>query len=64
MLSRHRIACFVFTRAGMEEMLLRHAPTGDRVLGLEEVEEFEGWRAHLTILRQLREERRVTPLLR
>ena len=64
MLSRHRVACFVFARAGVEEMLLRHAPAGDRVLGLEEDEEFEGWRAHLDILRRLREEGRVAVLSR
>lgn len=59
MLSRHRVACFVVGRAGMEEMLLRHAPSGDRVLGLAEDPEFEGWRAHVTLLRRLREEGRV-----
>ncbi len=59
MLSRHRIACFVVGRAGMEAMLLRHAPAGDRIPGLAEDPEFEGWRAHLSLLAQLREERRL-----
>jgi superfamily I DNA and/or RNA helicase len=59
MLSRHRIACFVVGRAGMEDLLLRYAPSGDRVLGIDEDEEFEGWRAHLSFLQSVRREGRV-----
>jgi hypothetical protein len=59
MLSRHRIACFVVSRAGVEDMLLRYAPNGDRILGLERDEEFEGWRAHLSVLQAVRREGRV-----
>lgn len=59
MLSRHRVACFVFARAGIEDMLLRHAPSGDRVLGLDADPEFEGWRAHLAVLARLRCEGRI-----
>jgi hypothetical protein len=40
-------------------MLLRHAPSGDRVLGSNEDTEFEGWLAHLTVLQGLRERSRV-----
>jgi hypothetical protein len=40
-------------------MLLRYAPSGDRVLGLDVDEEFEGWRAHLSVLQALRGEGRV-----
>jgi hypothetical protein len=53
------VTCFIFARAGMEGMLLRHAPSGDRVLGSDEDEEFEGWNAHLSVLRALRERGRV-----
>jgi hypothetical protein len=42
MLSRHRVACFVVTRGGLEDLLLRHAPAGERVLGVNEDREFEG----------------------
>ena len=64
MTSRHRIACFVLTRAGIEDMLLRYAPSGDRALGLDEDAEFNGWSAHLGILRRLRERHRVVRLPR
>ena len=59
MTSRHSVACFLFTRGGIEDMLLRHAPSGDRVLGSNEDVEFEGWLAHLSVLRGLRERSRV-----
>jgi AAA domain len=59
MTSRHSVACFLFTRDGIEDMLMRHAPSGDRVLGSNEDTEFEGWLAHLTVLQGLRERRRV-----
>jgi hypothetical protein len=54
MLSRHRVACFVFTRAGVEDLLLRYAPSGDRALGLDADPEYEGWRAQLMVLQTLR----------
>ena len=59
MLSRHRVACFLVARAGIEDVLLRYAPSGDRVLGLAGDPEFEGWRAHLTVLEGLRREGRT-----
>ncbi len=62
MLSRHRVACFVVTRGGIENMLLRHAPSGERVLGIEEDAEFSGWQAHLTVLQTLRHRGRVVRL--
>ena len=62
MLSRHRIACFVVSRGGIEEMLLRYAPAGERVLGMEVDEEFEGWRAHLSLVQALQREARVVSL--
>lgn len=62
MMSRHRVACWLVGRAGISDRLLRHAPSGDRTLGIEEDAEFEGWRAHLSILRKLADERRIISL--
>jgi hypothetical protein len=62
MLSRHRVACWIVGRAGIADRLLRYAPSGDRTLGIDEDPEFEGWRAHLSILKKLAEERRVLAL--
>jgi hypothetical protein len=59
MLSRHRVVCFLVARGGIEELLLRYAPSGDRVLGSDEDSEFEGWRAHIEILEALRRRQRV-----
>jgi hypothetical protein len=59
MLTRHRVACFVFARAGIEEQLSRHAPSGDRVLGIDEDPEFEGWKSNLLVARALRERGRI-----
>jgi AAA domain len=61
-LSRHRVACFIFARAGIEEMLLRYAPSGERVLGVADDPEFEGGLAHLSILRALRTQGRIVPM--
>ncbi len=62
MMSRHRVACWLVGRAGISDRLLRYAPSGDRTLGIDEDAEFEGWRAHLSILRMLAGERRVASL--
>ncbi len=62
MTSRHRITCFLFARAGIEELLLRYAPSGERVLRSERDEEYEGWRAHLYLLSELRDQARVVRL--
>lgn len=59
MLSRHRVACFIVSRAGTQDLLLRYAPSGDRVLGETEDAEFAGWRAHLAVLQELRQQGRV-----
>jgi hypothetical protein len=64
MASRHRIVCFLVTRAGIEELLLGYAPQGDRVLGLDEDVEFKGWHAHLNVARRLGERDRVIRLPR
>jgi hypothetical protein len=62
MLSRHRVACFIFTRDGITRQLLRYAPAGDRSLGAQDDSEYEGWRAHMTLLQALRRRGRVFPL--
>ena len=62
MMSRHRVACWLVGRAGISERLLRYAPSGERTLGIDEDSEFEGWRAHLSILRKLADERRIVAL--
>lgn len=64
MTSRHSVAYFLFTRGGIEDMLMRHAPRSDRVLGSNEDTEFEGWLAHLTVLQGLRKRRRVVAVSR
>lgn len=62
MMSRHRVACLLLSRGGVEERLTRHSLNGDRIPGQERDEVFEGWRAHLTVLRKLRRAERVLPL--
>jgi hypothetical protein len=58
-LSRHRVACFLVGRSGVEELLLRYAPSGDRVLGSDEDREYAGWRAQVSIAQMLRSAGRV-----
>lgn len=59
MLSRHRIACWIVARAGIEGQLRRYAPSGDRILGVDEDVEYEGWRAQTYILDALRRRGRI-----
>ena len=61
-LSRHRVCCFIFARAGIEELLRRSVPSGDRILGVPADPEFEGRLAHLSILRALRTQGRIVPM--
>jgi hypothetical protein len=61
-LSRHRVVCFVFARAGIADLLRRYAPSGNRVLGIPTDPEFLGWRAHLTVLTALQKGGRVVPI--
>jgi hypothetical protein len=61
-LSRHRVTCFVVARGGIEELLLRHAPSGDRVLGSDDDREYEGWRAQVFVAQALRHQGRLVPL--
>lgn len=60
MMSRHRVACSLVSRAGISDRLLRCAPSGDSTLVVEEDAQFEGWRAHISILQNLVQERRTT----
>ena len=62
MLSRHRIACWLVTRAGVDTELRRAGPSGDRVLGSRSDPEFEGWQAHRQFLQALRATGRIIPL--
>jgi hypothetical protein len=62
MLSRHQVAGFIFTRGGVAEMLERYVPSGDRVLGVEDDQEYEGWRAHVALLGDLHRLDRVVEL--
>jgi hypothetical protein len=61
MLSRHRIGCWVFARQGIIEQLTRFAPAGDRALGIDDDPEYQGWRAHLTLLSALSIANRMFP---
>jgi hypothetical protein len=53
MLSRHNTACFVVSRGGLDDMLRRYAPIGNRALGIDEDEEYRGWKAHVVLTEQL-----------
>ncbi|WFU31692.1 AAA domain-containing protein [Bradyrhizobium brasilense] len=61
MLSRHRIACWVFGRQGISQQLMRFSPMGDRALGIDDDPEYRGWRAHLTLMAALARTGRVFP---
>jgi superfamily I DNA and/or RNA helicase len=62
LLSRHRVACWIFGREGVGRQLRRYAPTGDRSLGISDDSEFEGWRANSYLLRALAQASRVYPV--
>jgi hypothetical protein len=62
MLSRHRTACWILGRSGIRNQLLRYAPSGDRLLGVEEDPEYEGWRAHMQLMSSLETRGRIFPL--
>lgn len=61
MLSRHRVGCWIFGRAGIAEQLQRFAPIGDRALGIDDDPEFRGWSAHLSIMLSLTRSGRIYP---
>jgi hypothetical protein len=62
MMSRHSVACWLVARGGIEQQLKRYAPVGDRVLGVDTDNEYEGWRAHLSIIKALSAAGRVVRL--
>jgi hypothetical protein len=62
LLSRHRVACWIFGRDGISQQLRRHAPRGDRSLGISHDPEFEGWHANITLMQALARHGRVYPV--
>jgi hypothetical protein len=59
LLTRHRVACWVFGREGISRQLRRYAPVGDRSLGISDDPEFEGWRANTELMRTLAHRGRI-----
>lgn len=59
LLSRHRVACWIFGRQGVANQLRRYAPVGDRSLGISDDPEFEGWRANMNLLHALAQRGRI-----
>ena len=62
LLSRHRVACWIFGRGGISRQLRRYAPRGDRSLGISHDPEFEGWHANMSLMQALAREGRVYPV--
>ncbi len=62
LLSRHRVACWMFGRAGIRRQLQRYAPMGERSLGIADDPEFEGWRANLNLMDALANRGRIYPV--
>lgn len=62
MLSRHRVACWIFGREGITRQLQRYAPVGDRSLGISDDPEFDGWRANIELMHALAQRGRVYPV--
>jgi hypothetical protein len=56
LLSRHRHACIVVSRAGLHDQLMAHAPT-EPVWIAEQVPVVDGWEAHLSVLEHLNRHR-------
>lgn len=59
LLSRHRVACWIFAREGIARQLRRYAPTGDRTLGISDDPEYDGWRANMTLMSELAQRGRI-----
>lgn len=62
MMSRHTVACWLVNRGGIEDQLLRYAPVGNRILGIDSDEEYQGWQANLLIIQQLASAGRIVSL--
>jgi AAA domain len=61
-LSRHRVACIVFCRAGLIDMLERHVSVGERTLGIDDDPEWEGSVSHVALLGRLEAEDSIVPI--
>jgi hypothetical protein len=59
LLSRHRVACWIFGREGISRQLRRYAPRGDRSLGISHDPEFEGWHANMSLMQALTRQGRI-----
>lgn len=59
LLSRHRVGCWIFSRAGVGRQLLKYAPQGDRKLGISDDPEFRGWQASLRLMQSLDRKGRI-----
>jgi hypothetical protein len=59
LLSRHRVACWIFGRDGISRQLRRYAPRGDRSLGISHDPEFEGWHANMNLMQALARHGRI-----
>jgi hypothetical protein len=59
LLSRHRVACWIFGRQGISRQLRRYAPRGDRSRGIPHDPEFEGWHANMSLMQALARHGRV-----
>ncbi len=62
LLSRHRVACWIFGREGISRQLRRYAPRGDRSLGISDDPEFQGWRANMNLMQALAQRGRIYPV--
>lgn len=62
MLSRHRVACFIFGRDGMAERLDRQQAPAQRILGPVPDRLYEGNSRHRALLRLLAAEDRIVPI--
>ncbi len=62
LLSRHRVACWIFGRDGISRQLQRYAPRGDRSLGISDDPEFKGWHSNITLMQALTRSGRVYPV--
>jgi hypothetical protein len=62
MLSRHRIACLLLARAGLDELVEGHVVLGARTPGIDDDPEFTGWQAHRRLLRSLKAQGATTAL--
>lgn len=59
LLSRHRVACWIFGREGIGHQLRRYAPVGERSLGISDDPEFDGWRTNTSLMQALAKRSRI-----